>query len=97
MSKGGFRKEKSCLDQILLIKMLVEEYLGKDRKLHAAIMDLEKEYGRVEREPLWNVLKIHGVGGQLMEGMKAFYRKVGGYVKVDGELSDSFAIGVGVR
>ncbi len=29
--QGGFRNGKSCVDQIFVIKMLVEEYLGKDR------------------------------------------------------------------
>ena len=60
-------------------------------------MDLEKAYDRVDREALWNVLKIYGVGGQLMEGIKAFYREASACVKVDGELSDSFAVEVGVR
>ena len=97
MSKGGFRRGKSCVSQVFVIKMLVEEYLGKDWKLYAAFMDLEKAYDRVDREALWNVLKIYGVGGQLMEGIKAFYREANACVKVDGELSDSFAVGVGVR
>ncbi len=45
----------------------------EDRNLYAAFMDLEKSYDRVYREALWNVLKIYGVGGQLMEGIKAFF------------------------
>ncbi len=32
-----------------------------------------------------------------MEGIKAFYREANACVKADGELSDSFAVGVGVR
>ncbi len=70
--QGGFRKGKSCVDLIFAVKMLVEEYLRKDRKLYAALMDLEKAYDMVNREALWNVLKIYGVGGQLMEGIIAF-------------------------
>ncbi len=61
--QGGFRKGKSCVDQIFVIKMLMEEYLGNDRKLYAAFMDLEEAYDRVDRKSLWNVLKIYGVGG----------------------------------
>ena len=30
---------------------------------------------RVDREALWNILKISGVGGQLLEGVKMFYRE----------------------
>ncbi len=47
------------------MKRLVKEYLGKDKKLYAAFMDLEKAYDRVDREALWSVLYIYGVGGQL--------------------------------
>ncbi len=53
---------------------LVEEYLGKDKKLYAAFMDLEKAYDWVDREALWSVLRIYGVGGQLLKGIQAFYR-----------------------
>ncbi len=35
-------------------------------------MDLEKAYDRVDREALWNVLRIYGVGGQLLKAIKAF-------------------------
>ncbi len=68
----GFRKGKSCVDKYFAIKMLVEEYLGKDRKLYAAFMDLEKAYDRVDRRALWNIMKSYGVGGQLLEGIKVF-------------------------
>ncbi len=44
-------------------------YLGKDKKLYSAFMDLEKPYDRVDRESLWSVLKIYGVGGQLLKGI----------------------------
>ncbi len=78
-----------------MIKMLVKEYLGKDKKLYAAFMDLEKAYDGVDREALWDVLKIYCV--ELMEGIKTFHREMNACVKVDGELSDNFAVGVGVR
>ncbi len=38
----GFGKGRGCIDQIFAMKRLVEEYLGKDKKLYAAFMDLEK-------------------------------------------------------
>ncbi len=92
MSKGVLGEEK-----VVWIKYFQLKYLGKDRKLYAAFMNLEKAYDRFDREALWNVLKIYGVRGQQMKGIKAFYREANICVKVDGELSDSFAIGVGVK
>ena len=48
----GFRRGKSCVDQIFAIKMVVEEYLGKYMKLYAAFVDLEKAYDKVDWEAL---------------------------------------------
>ncbi len=50
--QGGFGKGRGCVDQIFAMKRLVEGYLGKHKKLYAALMDLEKEYDRVDREAL---------------------------------------------
>ncbi len=56
--------------------MLIEQYLEKDSKLFAAIIDLEKAYDRVDRKGLWDVLSIYGVRGCLLEGIKSFYKDV---------------------
>ncbi len=70
------------------------EYLGKDIKLYGAFMDLEKAYDRVdsEREALWCVLKIYGVGGQLLKGVQAFYREANTCVRMGQKFSESFTL-----
>ncbi len=95
--QGDFRRREICVDYIFAFEILVKEYLGKDRKLYVVFMDLEKENGKVDREALWKALKIYGVGGEQMEGMKAFYREANACVKVDRELNDRFPVEVGVR
>ena len=60
-------------------------------------MDLEKACETVDREPLWNVLKMYGIGGQLLAGVKAFYRGASACVRVDEDPSESFLIGVRLR
>ncbi len=80
-----------------LPKMLVEEYLGKGKKLYSAFMDPEKPYDRVARVALWSVLKIYGVGRQLLKGIQASYSEANACVRVGGEFSESFAVKVGVK
>ena len=36
-------------------------------------MDLEKAYDRVNREALWQVLRMYDVGGKLLNGIKSIY------------------------
>lgn len=45
-------------DHIHAFKIVVEEYLRKGNKLHAAFMDVI----RVDRESLWNAIRIYRVG-----------------------------------
>ncbi len=82
--QGGFRKGRGCVDKIFAMKRLVERYLGKDKKLYDAFMDLEKAYDRVDREALWSVLRIYGVGGQLVKGIHAFYKEANACVRMEG-------------
>ncbi len=95
--QGGFQKGRGCVDQIFAVKILVEKYLEKDRKLFAAFMDLEKAYDRVDRKSLWDTLRVCGVGGQLLEGIRSFCENASASVRVNGELSESFNIEMGVR
>ncbi len=65
------------------------------------VVDLEKAYDRFDREALWNVLKIYGVGGQLLKGIQAFDREANACVWVGGEFCEGrWQVGVrgeGVR
>ncbi len=85
------------MDQIFAVKILVEKYLEKNRKRFAAFMDLEKAYDRVDRKGLWETLRVYGVGGKLLEGVRSFYENASASVRVNGELSESFKVKVGVR
>ncbi len=60
-------------------------------------MDLETAYDKVDRKGLWDTLRVYGVGGQLLEGIRSFYKNASASVLVKGELSESFSVEVGVR
>ena len=50
--QGGFRSTRGCIDQIFVLKKLVEKYRKKRKELHVAVMDLKKPYDKVCREAL---------------------------------------------
>ena len=41
-----------------------------------ACMDLKKAYDRIDRDALWQVLKIYGVGGDCLKGYRGFTMRV---------------------
>ena len=53
-------------------------------------MDLEEAYDRVNREDLWQVLKIYDVGGKLLSGIKSMYVNSLACVKVKGGERECF-------
>ena len=46
-------------------------------------MDMEKAYDRVNRESLWQVLRMNDVGGKLLNDIKSMYVKSLAYVRVN--------------
>ena len=47
------------------MRNVVEKYLEKNKEVFMAYMDLEKAYDRINREGLWDCLRVYGVGGNL--------------------------------
>ena len=58
-------------DQIFTLKHIDER--GKNQRVYVGFMDLEKAYDWVNREGLWQVLKMNDVGGKLLNGIKSMY------------------------
>ena len=93
----GFRRGRGCSDQIFAVRQICERMLGKNREVFWAFMDLEKAYDRVDREALWQVLGIYGVGGCVLKGIQSFYVGSTACVRVGSDTSESFEVTVGLR
>ena len=93
----GFRAGRSCVDQLFVVKELCEKYIQKGKDVFWAFLDLEKAYDRVDREALWKVLSLYGVGGKLMRAVKSFYVNSRACVRIGGGESSWFEVKVGVR
>ena len=69
----GFGSGWECIDQIFVLKQLVEKCRKKGNKLHVSSMDLEKAYDTVRREELWRMLHEFGFDGYLIRSMSSLY------------------------
>ena len=63
--QGGFLKGRGCTDQVFVIRQVCEKYMSRGKNVYFAFMDLEKAYDRVDRDALWDVLRMYGVGRKL--------------------------------
>ena len=62
--------------------------------IYVDFIDLEKVYNRVNRESVWQVLRIYDVRGKLLSGIKSMYVDSS---RVEGSESKQFRIDSGVR
>ena len=95
--QSGFRRGRGCTDQIFTVRQICEKYLGKCKDVYFAFLDLEKAYDRVDRDVMWNVLRLYGIGGRLLQGVKSLYVGSKDCVRVGNEVSEWFPETVGLR
>ena len=61
--QAGFRKERSCCDQIATLRIIVEQTLEWNTGLHVymVFVDFEKAFDSIDQEVLWKILRHYGV------------------------------------
>ena len=57
----SFRAGSGCVDQIFTLKQIGEKAREKKRRVYVGFIDLEKAFDRVNREALWEVLRMFDV------------------------------------
>ena len=87
--QNGFRRGRGCTDQIFIVRQICKKYLGKGNDMYFAFLDLEKAYNRVDRDAKWNVLRLCGIGGRLLRGVKSLYVGSKACVRVGNEVVSS--------
>ena len=91
------RKCRAVLGEVEDVRQVCEKYLGKGKDVCFAFLDLEKAYDRVDRDAMWNVLRLNGIGGRLLRGVKSLYVGSKACVRVGNEVGEWFPVRVGLR
>ena len=53
-------------DQIITLRIIIEQSLEWNSSLHINFIDFEKAFDNVDRETLWKILRYHGVPEKLI-------------------------------
>ena len=93
----GFRPGRGTTDQLFTLAGILEKAWEYAYPVYMCFVDLEKAYDRVPREVLWEVLREYGVRGTLLRAIQSLYAQSESCVRVLGNKSDSFPVGVGLR
>ena len=93
----GFVLGRGTTDAIFIIRQLQEKYIAANKPLYFAFVDLEKAFDRVPRKVLWWVLRSLGVEEWAVRVIQGMYTDVKSRVRVNGQYSKEFGVGVGVH
>src|SRR6184192_2373037 len=69
----GFSPGKGTTDAIFILRQVQEKFLGKQKELWMAFVDLEKAFDRVPHEVLWCALRHVGVEEWMVNVIKSMY------------------------
>ena len=60
------------MDQVFAIRKVCEKDLANGKDVFWAFMDLEKAYDTIDRQGVWQMLRVYGVGGKLLKQCRVF-------------------------
>ena len=95
-AQAGFRKEMGTMDNIFVIKGIINHMLNSNKQLFVAWVDYKKAYGFVVRENMWYKLVKYEVRGNILNSIKSMYEHGKSRVKFDNQPSESYASTLGL-
>ena len=95
--QAGFRKGTGCINQIHILRNIIEQCLEWKQPLFINFVDFRKAFDSVNRENLWKILEEYGIPEKIINMIKAIYRNQECAVDHEGRLSEWFKVRTGVR
>ncbi|CAH8465462.1 unnamed protein product [Schistosoma haematobium] len=95
--QAGFRKDRSCTDQIATLRIIVEQSIECNSSLYINFIDYEKAFDSVDRTTLWKLLRHYGVPQKIVNIIQNSYDGLHCKIVHGGQLTKSFKVKTGVR
>ena len=95
--QGGFRPDRSTIQQILTIRLIAENVLERGQKLYHCFVDFKKAFDSVWHEGLWASLEAVGVQKKLVRVIAALYKQSTMAVRTKAGVSEWIQTSIGCR
>lgn len=92
----GFRKDRSTIHQILMLRILAEK-AKRQGKRYNCFIDFQKAFDTIKHKIIWAVLKSCRVDLQIIRLLKRIYEKSESAVRVGNDYGEWFQTDVGTR
>lgn len=78
--QAGFRRGKSCTDQINTLRIIVEQCQELNASLCLLFIDFERAFDSLDQEVMWQILTRYGIPEKLVQLIRELYDEA--YLKV---------------
>ena len=95
--QAGFRKERSCTDQIATLRMIIEQSIEWNSSLYMNFVDFRKAFDSVDRDVAWKILRHYGLPEKFINIIKTLHNDFSCQVIHNGSLTEPFDVTAGVR
>ena len=95
-NQAGFRKGRSCTQQIHIIRRLIEGALARKLPLFITFIDFKKAFDSINRTIMFAILRHYGIPDKIVSAIKVLYEGSTSRVLLDGKLSEEFKVSTGV-
>ena len=95
--RGGFRSGRSTIEQIFVLRNIIEQSVEWNASLYICFVDYEKAFDSVHRETLLRIMGSYGIPPKLVRMVQAMYNGSKCAVIDGGGKTDWFDIKSGVR
>ena len=95
--QAGFRSGRGTVEQIFILRNIVEQVVEWQATLYITFVDFEKAFDSVHRESLWKILTSYGIPHKIIKMVQILYKDSECAVLEEGEESDWFKVKTGVK
>ena len=95
--QAGFRQGRSTVEQIFILRNIIEQVVEWQSTLYITFVDFEKAFDSVHRESLWKIMESYGIPPKLMKMIQILYEDSECAVLDGGEESEWFKVKTGVK
>jgi len=93
----GFRKDRSTIQQILMLRLLAEKAKRKGMKICNCFADFQKVFDSLDQQSTWAVMKSYGIEEKLVKILQLINTNAKAAVRIRGELGEWFNTTRGTR
>ena len=93
----GFRPGIKTVNNVIVLKTLIEKQFGKHEKLYCCFVDFSKAFDSVWRNRLLAKMKFYGISGKILSLLSDLYKGTVGHLKIYNLLSDPFIVSLGLK